>query len=124
MGDSYVYMKFNTPLLLNVPHPLVIRRLLINTKIDKDGCWIYKLTGGSDRKGYRRIKVDGKFIYAHRLSYAAFCGPIPEGLTVHHKCLIKQCINPEHLEIMSLSDNSAEGTSRRDKNNGNDEVPF
>ena len=35
---------------------------------------------------------------AHRLAYEVWKGPIREGHDVHHKCGVRPCVNPTHLE--------------------------
>jgi hypothetical protein len=35
---------------------------------------------------------------AHRVAYEFVKGPIPEGMELHHKCRIRDCVNPDHLE--------------------------
>jgi hypothetical protein len=60
------------------------------------GCWLWMLSDGSHKypQGY-----NGKTVaLAHRLSYEAFNGAIPEGFDVDHKCRVRACVNPDHLE--------------------------
>lgn len=34
-------------------------------------------------------------------------GPIPGGMTVDHLCTNKVCVNPEHLEVVTIAENSS-----------------
>lgn len=67
-------------------------------------CWMFEhLLSDS---GYGRLKVGGKMIHAHRLSWEIHRGPIPEGMLVLHKCIAtRPCVNPDHLYIGSQQDN-------------------
>lgn len=68
-----------------------------------DGCWEWQ--GGRDGMGYGTIIVQRQTLRAHRASYEAFVGPIPDGLELDHLCRHKECINPAHLEPVTHSEN-------------------
>jgi len=70
------------------------------------GCWIWQ--GHKDKKGYGQFKWRGRAWWAHRLSYRTFVGYIPEGMTINHKriCRNPSCVNPNHLEPMTVQDNT------------------
>ena len=77
------------------------------------GCWIWigATTGGNrswDWGGvYGAIKVKGKKVGAHRVSYEEFHGAaIPAGHSIHHICETRLCINPLHLRSVSVKTNT------------------
>lgn len=67
-------------------------------------CW--RWTGTLTSMGYASFNADGLQCRAHRYSYAAFNGEIPEGQSIDHLCMNKACVNPAHLEVVSLAENT------------------
>lgn len=71
------------------------------------GCWDW--TASRARGGYGQFMSsvkDGRLWYrAHRFSYLAHKGEIPNGLVVMHTCDNPSCVNPEHLKVGTQTDN-------------------
>jgi hypothetical protein len=67
------------------------------------GCWLW--LRGCSEDGYGRVRVGGVQTTAHRASYRAFVGEIPAGLTIDHLCRVRCCINPRHLEAVTMEEN-------------------
>lgn len=66
------------------------------------GCWIWMKD--VDAGGYGTIRV-GKMMKAHRASWVAFKGEIPDELKVLHSCDVPSCVNPEHLFLGTQTEN-------------------
>lgn len=64
-----------------------VRYLERNIKIDK---------GGYGREGNHP---------AHRNYFKKYVGSIPDGYEIDHKCGQRACVNPEHLEAVTKSQN-------------------
>lgn len=73
--------------------------------------------GARSKCGYGRFayRSGGRLItvLAHRHAYASAHGEIPHGLLVRHKCDVKLCVNPEHLEVGTKSDNTLDWSRRQ-----------
>ena len=80
---------------------------------EESGCWLWG--GHLDVDGYGKWcrRVDGRTHYyrAHRYSYERLIGQIPEGLCLDHLCRQRNCVNPEHLEPVTSSENSRRGVA-------------
>ena len=68
------------------------------------GCWDWT---GRIHNGYPCIWATGwnSTLWAHRVSYALFIGPIEEGMHIDHKCRNPICVRPSHLEQVTPSEN-------------------
>lgn len=82
------------------------------SKVDKtDTCWLWR---GNRRKrgGYGSLGWQGRTVAAHRLAYEMLVGPIPDGLVLDHTCRETSCVNPEHLEPVTVEENSSRARKR------------
>ena len=75
--------------------------------IPVSGCWLW--IGGHVRGGYGTIKLNGHQEMAHRVAYTLYRGEIPSGLTLDHLCRVPACVNPDHLEPVTLRINILRG---------------
>lgn len=83
-------------------------RFLSRTIVDESGCWNY--TGFLDRDGYGMFRVGPDQRRAHRVSYEMFVADIPDGLVMDHLCRNRSCVNPTHLEPVTVQENTLRGS--------------
>lgn len=63
-------------------------------------CWLW--TGPLDKAGYgARVQHNHERDYPHRWFYRVFVGLIPKHLEINHRCRVRNCVNPEHLEVVT-----------------------
>lgn len=78
------------------------------------GCWIW--VGCTSRVGYGMIAVPKESgqpfgTGAHRVFYQALRGIIPRGMVIDHLCKVKACVNPDHMEVVTLAENTRRAQS-------------
>lgn len=93
------------------------KRFSVKAVQDGSGCWLWQAHTGVG--GYGRFQWMGKNTYAHRWIYEQIHGDAGESLD--HICNKPNCVNPNHLQIVSRSDNTKlmfkRGPVKRTKNN-------
>lgn len=92
----------------------LIAPILFWTKVrradeSEGGCWWW--WGGTTSAGYGAVRVPratGGYANtgAHRISWMLTRGPIPKGLVLDHLCKNKRCVNPDHLEPVTVAQNN------------------
>jgi hypothetical protein len=66
-------------------------------------CWQWN--GSLVQSGYGRHGGTS----AHRYAYELLVGPIPEGLHIDHLCRNRGCVNPGHMETVTIAENVLRG---------------
>lgn len=87
------------------------------SKVDKNGrngCWVWTR---SLSFGYGRFNINHlRWVKAHRFAYETLVEPVPEGLCLDHLCRNRRCVNPDHLEPVTMKVNLQRGNNwQRDK---------
>jgi len=80
-----------------------------------DGCWLWTGVQHKTRR-YGRFYVGGRggrFVQAHRWAYEHYVGPIPSGLTIDHLCMVRECVNPAHMEPVTQAENNRRAARAR-----------
>ncbi len=85
---------------------------------DCNGCILWM--GNLNESGYGILSMGTRrrSIRAHRVAYELVNGPVPRGLVVMHKCDNPRCVNADHLQLGTHSDNHADMVSKLRHNHG------
>ena len=70
-------------------------------------CWKLKLK--LKDSGYLQFRVNGRRVYAHRVSYELFIGEIPKGFPLDHLCRNRWCLHPNHVLPVTTKENVLRG---------------
>lgn len=86
-------------------------RFLNKVEVIHGGCWVWQDSLARSGYGVFHLGIPGSkaHSYAHRHAYEVFCGPIEDGKVIDHLCGNRFCVNPEHLEPVSIGENVLRG---------------
>jgi hypothetical protein len=87
----------------------------LSEQVTESGCWLW-LGVLNDRGWGERIYVSGKFKSPHKAAYEEYIGPVPGKLQLDHKCRVRCCVNPWHLEPVTAKENLMRGNTLAAKN--------
>jgi|SRR5215469_2704963 len=92
----------NSNTVLSPPHVRFDMRYIPEPN---SGCWIW-LGGVNKATGYAEFYISKeRKVLGHRFSYEWNVGPISPELQVDHKCRVRCCVNPDHLQLVSCREN-------------------
>ena len=72
---------------------------------DENGCWIWRWARSGDGSG--SIRVGGQQMGAHRFIYEMEREAIDDDLELHHICENRPCVNPDHLQPLTIPEHRA-----------------
>jgi hypothetical protein len=75
--------------------------------VNATGCWVW--TGLLTGRGYAATRVGNCTKAAHRIYFEERNGRIPKGMVLDHICRNIRCVNPDHLEIVTVKENTMRG---------------
>lgn len=78
-------------------------RFMSKVLVEND-CWLWQ--GPLDKDGYGTFYLRRRSRRAHRVGWYMHHGEIPQGMVVNHKCRRRHCVNPQHLEVVTVRENA------------------
>jgi hypothetical protein len=103
--------KYGSPYITHTTYKFeLLDRLAANSQEDPEtGCVVWQLA--LTKAGYARIEMapEKRKVFVHRIVYELNVGPIPEGMVIDHLCRNRACINYEHLEVVTIRENTLRG---------------
>ena len=86
----------------------------VDKKTSSRGCWLWR--GGQHRQGYGQCTILNTQWRAHRLSWILHGNLLKKNLTLDHLCRNEACVNPKHLEQVTMRENLLRRKSIQAKN--------
>lgn len=84
-------------------------RFLPHIQIIDNGCWNW--TNGRDKEGYGFFCFNGKTMRAHRFIFQYYLNVENTSAVVDHICRNTSCVNPKHLEFVTVTENTLRGNN-------------
>lgn len=81
-------------------------------KVDRGAgneCWPW--LASTTHNGYGQFRVRPQTLRAHIVAWTLLVGPVPDGLVLDHLCRNRKCVNPAHMEPVTIAENVRRGMS-------------
>lgn len=75
--------------------------------------WTGADSGTGRGGGYPRMKLDGGTVAVHIVMWIIEHGPIPPRKQIDHRCSVRRCVNPDHLQMVTHKKNQKLRDERR-----------
>ena len=102
-----------TPLTValdNADNTAILKALFDKSQVTENGCWVWPKL---DRYGYGQVNYRKRSYGVHRIAMRAALGYDIGRIPVHHACAVNSCCNPDHLELVTQRENTAEMLERQ-----------
>lgn len=90
----------------------IFKRFYEKISVSENNCWNWNACKDKDGYGWF-VLFKRKMWYAHRASYLIHNGFLPNDLLVRHNCDNPSCVNPNHLELGTDSQNKKDSVIRK-----------
>ena len=83
-------------------------------KVDRTGdCWLWSAALNASGYGIAWSPGARKTGLAHRIAYELLVGPISNGMQIDHLCRVRNCVRPDHMELVTTGENTRRGLRGR-----------
>jgi hypothetical protein len=80
------------------------RRFISRIRKDNSGCHVW--TSPLDKDGYGTFYLRRRNRRAHRVAWYDMHGEIPKGMVINHICRNRACVNAQHLQVVTVTENT------------------